>query len=107
MKQFAVQDQKVTLDDEENQDTEGDQAPQGDPGQRDLLVNTDQQDLKDRWVKKGISEYRVTQVPRDLEVCRARKASKVNRESPLRLLLCCSDLLEQQLMKVKQPSWNV
>ena len=53
---------------------------------------------------QGISEYRVTQVPRDLEVCQARKASKVNRESPLRLLLCCSDLLEQQLMKVKQPS---
>ena len=42
MKQFASQDQKVTLDDGENQEPEGDQAPQGDPGQRDLLVNMDQ-----------------------------------------------------------------
>ena len=42
MKQFASQDQKVTLDDGENQDTEEDQAPQGDPGQRGLLVNMDQ-----------------------------------------------------------------
>ena len=42
MKQFASQDQKVTLDDGENQDTEEDQAPQGDSGQRDLLVNMDQ-----------------------------------------------------------------
>ena len=36
MKQFAGQDQKGTLDDGENKETEGDQ------GQRDLLVNTDQ-----------------------------------------------------------------
>lgn len=42
MKQFAVQDQKVALDGGENQDTEGDQVPQGDPVQRDLLVNMDQ-----------------------------------------------------------------
>ena len=41
MKQFAAQDQKGTLVDEENRETEGDQAPQGEPGQRDLLVNTD------------------------------------------------------------------
>ena len=38
MKQFAGQDQKV---DEENRETEGDQAPQGDPGQKDRLVNMD------------------------------------------------------------------
>ena len=50
MKQFADQDQKVTLDDGENRETEGDQAPRGDPGQKDRLVNTDQSDLKDRWV---------------------------------------------------------
>ena len=42
MKQFAVQDQRVTLEDEENQETEGDQAPRGNPGQKDRLVNTDQ-----------------------------------------------------------------
>ena len=36
MKQFADQDQKVALDDGENQETEGDQ------GQKDRLVNTDQ-----------------------------------------------------------------
>ena len=42
MKQFADQDQKVTLDDGENKETEGDQATLEDPGQRDLLVNTDQ-----------------------------------------------------------------
>ena len=42
MKQFAGQDQKGTLDDGENQETEGDQAPRGDQGQRDRLVNTDQ-----------------------------------------------------------------
>ena len=41
MKQFAVQDQKATLVDEENRETEGDQAPLEDQGQRDLLVNTD------------------------------------------------------------------
>ena len=50
MKQFAAQDQKVTLVDGENQETEGDQVPQGDQGQRDLLVNTDPKGLKDRWV---------------------------------------------------------
>ena len=53
MKQFADQDQKVrkvALDDGENQETEGDQATLEDPGQKDLLVNTDQSDLKDRWV---------------------------------------------------------
>ena len=56
MKQFADQDQKVrkvALDDGENQETEGDQATLEDPGQKDLLVNTDQSDLKDRWVWKG------------------------------------------------------
>ena len=42
MKQVAGQDQKATLDDEENQETEGDQAPRGDPGQKDRLVNTAQ-----------------------------------------------------------------
>ena len=42
MKQFAGQDQKGKLDDGENQETEGDQAPRGDQGQRDRLVNTDQ-----------------------------------------------------------------
>ena len=42
MKQFADQDQKVALDDGENQDTEGDQAPRGDPDQKNLVVNTDQ-----------------------------------------------------------------
>ena len=42
MKQFAGQDQKGTLDDGENQETEGDQAPRGDQGQKDFLVNTDQ-----------------------------------------------------------------
>ena len=36
MKQSADQDQKVTLDDGENQETEGD------PGETDLLVNMDQ-----------------------------------------------------------------
>ena len=41
MKHFAAQDQKGTLVDEEKRETEGDQAPQGEPGQRDLLVNTD------------------------------------------------------------------
>ena len=42
MKQFAAQDQKVTLDDGENKETEGDQARRGDQGQKDRLVNTDQ-----------------------------------------------------------------
>ena len=42
MKQFAGQDQKGTLDDGEDKETVGDQAPRGDQGQRDLLVNTDQ-----------------------------------------------------------------
>ena len=42
MKQFADQDQKVALDDGENQETEGDQDPRGDQGQKDRLVNTDQ-----------------------------------------------------------------
>ena len=42
MKQFAVQDQKATLDDGENKDTGGDQASQVHPGQKDLLVNMDQ-----------------------------------------------------------------
>ena len=42
MKQFAGQDQKGTLDNGEDKETEGDQAPRGDQGQRDLLVNTDQ-----------------------------------------------------------------
>ena len=42
MKQFAGQDQKGTLDDGENQETEGDQATLEDPGQKDRLVNTDQ-----------------------------------------------------------------
>ena len=42
LKQFADQDQKVTLDDGENQETEGEQAPRGDQGQKDRLVNTDQ-----------------------------------------------------------------
>ena len=42
MKQSADQDQKLTLDDGENQETEGDQATLEDPSQRDLLVNTDQ-----------------------------------------------------------------
>ena len=50
MRQFADQDQKVTLDDGENQETEGDQGPRGDPGQKDHLVNMAQEDLKDRWV---------------------------------------------------------
>ena len=42
MKQFADQDQKVALDDGENQEIAGDQATLEDPGQKDLLVNTDQ-----------------------------------------------------------------
>ena len=42
MKQFADQDQKVTLDDGENQETEGDQPTLEDLDQKDLLVNTDQ-----------------------------------------------------------------
>ena len=41
MKQFADQDQKVTLDDGENRETEGDQAPPGELGLKDRLVNTD------------------------------------------------------------------
>ena len=39
--------------------------------------------------------YRVILVPRDLEAYRGSKASKVNRESPSRLLLCFSDLLKR------------
>ena len=42
MKRFAGQDQKVTQDDEEEKEPEGDQVPQGNPDQRDTLVNTDQ-----------------------------------------------------------------
>ena len=39
MKSFAAQDQKVMQGDGEDPDSEGDQVPQGSPGQKDLLVN--------------------------------------------------------------------
>ena len=42
MKRFAAQDQKVTQDEGEDPESEGDQVPQGNPDQRDTLVNTDQ-----------------------------------------------------------------
>jgi len=41
MKHSAAQDLKVTQDDEEDPEPAGDQVPQGDPGQRDLLANMD------------------------------------------------------------------
>ena len=50
MKRFAAQDQKVKRDDEEGLEPEENQVPQGDPGQKELLVNMDQSDLKDQWV---------------------------------------------------------
>ena len=42
MKNFAARDQKVMQGDEEDPDSEGDQVPQGSPGQKDLLVNMGQ-----------------------------------------------------------------
>jgi len=39
MKRSAAQDQKVTQDNEGDLEPERDQVPQGDTGQRDLLVN--------------------------------------------------------------------
>ena len=42
MKSFAAQDQKVKQDDGEDPDPKGDQAPQENPGQKDLLVNMGQ-----------------------------------------------------------------
>jgi len=39
MKRSAAQDQKETQDDEEDPESEGNQVPQGDPGQRALLVS--------------------------------------------------------------------
>ena len=39
MKNFAAQDQKVMQGDGEDPDSEGNQARQGSPGQKDLLVN--------------------------------------------------------------------
>ena len=41
MKSFAAQDQEVKQDDGESPDPKGDQAPQGRPGKKDLLVNMD------------------------------------------------------------------
>jgi len=69
VKRSAAQDLKVTEDDEEDPEPEGDQVPQGEqgfranPGQRDLLVNMDLQDHEDQWALKGISGCRVTLVP--------------------------------------------
>ena len=42
MKSSVVRDQKVTLEDREDEDPEVYRAPEGDPGQKDLLVNMDQ-----------------------------------------------------------------
>ena len=42
MKSFAAQDQKVMQGDGKDPDSEGDQAPQGSPGQKDLQVNMGQ-----------------------------------------------------------------
>lgn len=50
MKRFAARDQKAKQDDGEGLEPEGNQVPQGDPGQKELLVNMDQSDLKDQWV---------------------------------------------------------
>jgi len=41
MKRSAAQDQKVTQGDEEDLEPEGDQVPQGEQGQKALLVNMD------------------------------------------------------------------
>jgi len=41
MKRSAAQDQKVTQGDVEDPEPEGDQVPQGEQGQRALLVNMD------------------------------------------------------------------
>ena len=48
MKRFAAQDQNVKQDDEEGVEPEENQVPQGDLGQKELLVNMDQSDLKDQ-----------------------------------------------------------
>ena len=42
MKSFAAQDKKVMQGDGEDPDSEGDQVPQGSPGQKDLQVNMGQ-----------------------------------------------------------------
>ena len=42
MKRSAALDQKVAEDDGEDLEPEGDQVPQGNPVQGDLLVNMDQ-----------------------------------------------------------------
>ena len=47
MKSSVVQDQKVTLEDGEGEDPKVHRAPEEDPGQKDLLVNLDQQDQRD------------------------------------------------------------
>jgi len=41
MKRSAAQDQKETQDGEEDPESEGNRVPQGDLGQRALLVNMD------------------------------------------------------------------
>ena len=53
--------------DGEDTDSEGDQVPQGSPGQKDLLVNMVLQDLQDPSALKVISEYRGFPVPWVLE----------------------------------------
>ena len=49
MKLSAVKDQRVTQDDGEDPEHEGDQVPQEDPGQRDPLENIDQSVHKEKW----------------------------------------------------------
>jgi len=49
MKRSVAHDQRVTQGDGEDQEPEGDQVPQGDPGQRDHLENMGLWDLKDQW----------------------------------------------------------
>ena len=82
-------------------DPPGRTGPQGPPGKHRPLRPQGPAGIR------GISECRVSLVPRDLEAHRAWKVLKVSRASPSRLLLCCSLLLKQQSMKVRRPSWNV
>jgi len=70
MKRSVAHDQRVTQGDGEDQEPEGDQVPQGDPGQRDHLENMGLWDLKDQWAQRGILECRVILVPWDLEARR-------------------------------------
>ena len=78
MKSFVDQDQKVTLEDGEDEDPKVYQVPEGKPDHQDLPVNMDQWDHKDQLVKRELAECRVPRDPPVPEVRRVRKAHRDN-----------------------------